>query len=82
MKIRIERISDDVLKIHRLYGEGVSENEITRPHPDKLISLLPFEKLEAHLRRDSSMIVDVSNPVVTPRSTYSRLAKPAEDSYA
>jgi hypothetical protein len=70
MKIRIERIDVDVLKIHRLYGEGVKVNEIQRPQPDQLISALPFDKLESLLRGDRSMIVDVSDPIVKPRTRY------------
>jgi hypothetical protein len=70
MKIRIERIDEDVLKVHRLYGEGVKVNEIQRPQPDELISALSFDKLELLLRGDRSMIVDVSDPVVKPRTRY------------
>jgi hypothetical protein len=78
MKIRIERKGDNVLTIHRLYGEGVPVNEITRPQPDKLISEWPFDKLEACLKGDKSMIVDVPDPA--QRSTYPRLARAPRDS--
>lgn len=78
MKIRIERMGDDVLKIHRLYGEGVKVNEITRPDPDKLVTSLTFEKLESHLRGGSSMIVDVADPAPV-RTRYRARVDPPMD---
>ena len=80
MKIRIERIDTDVLKIHRLYGEGAPVNEIARPQPDQLISAWPFDRLEACLKGDKSMIVDVIDPAWRP--TNSRLPGPSKDSSA
>ncbi len=80
MKIRIERAGDDRLRIHRLYGEGVKVNEISRPQSDDLVSLLPFDRLEAYLRGDQSMIVDVADPNFSPaRRRYAVVAAASND---
>lgn len=83
MKIRIERAGDDMLRIHRLYGEGVKVNEICRPQSDDLVSLLPFDRLEAYLRGDQSTIVDVADPNFSPaRRRYAVVAATSNDSDA
>jgi hypothetical protein len=83
MKIRIERAGDDMLRIHRLYGEGVKVNEISRPQSDDLVSLLPFDRLEAYLRGDQSMIVDVADPNFAPaRRRYAAAVPSSNDSEA
>ena len=80
MKIRIERAGEDMLRIHRLYGEGVKVNEISRPQSDDLVSLLPFDRLEAYLRGDGSMIVDVADPNPAPvRRRYAVVAASSTD---
>ena len=83
MKIRIERAGDDRLRIHRLYGEGIKVNEICRPQPDDLVSLLPYDRLEAYLRGDQSMIVDVADPNFSPvRRRYAVVAATSNESDA